>query len=921
MTAAMLRQAAAPASSAAHGIARDGVRQPERSPSQGGLPRQERAPSQQRWLALELATDVALCGGKAVNLGRLARAGLAVPAGVVITVPALTDFLRASGLDAQIQTLEAQAGATFDDAQALERSVRRLFSQAPVSDETRALLVQVRSALNSPAPVVVRSSAVGEDACESSYAGLLDSVLEVDPVTGLEAALKRVWASRWSARAAAYARTRARELGGVAVIVQRQVDARFAGVLFTRSPAPAREHQMLCEYCVGVADRLVAGAIDPDRLHIDRASFECERDDTRAPQIEQPTHAQIEALARVALAAERLFAAPQDIEWALDRAGTPWLVQSRAITAAYSQPTRRRTVWSNANVNENFPAPITPLLYSLVAPGYSAYFANLGRAFGIARRRLDAMAADLGAIVGVHAGRLYYNLTAIHSVLRQAPCGERLVAWFDDFTGASMPQAASAARSAGFVRGLRDAFELAWIGVKTAWQYATIGRRIARFEHRIDTFAERSAPQRLASLDAMALRDLLRAFMRIRLRQWTDAALCDAAAMVCYGALKAAVARIESPARPTSLHNDLLKGLTGLKSAEPVNALWELAHTLRSDAHLSALFAGEPTQRILERIETDPGCTRFRQQFHDYLREWGFRCSGELMLTTPSFQECPQALLEIIRSYAREPDASPRARLAQQRAQRAAATRRVLAQASRQRYLRWLAWPNHASALAALLFATHAAIALRERARLKQALLYNRLRRIALTIGERLAGAGVLADRDDVFFLTVPELDELLSGGAMFHAETARLTALRREAHARFAAVSPPDSFVAPEGHYPSFSAQATAQSTSARLHGESVCGGVATGRARVLTEVSQTRELTSGDILVTRQTDPGWAPAFVHIGALVLERGGMLSHGAILAREYGIPTIVGIAAATVRIADGARVRVDADQGDVDILA
>jgi len=882
---------------------------------------------QERWLPLERAAEAAVCGGKAVNLGRLVNAGFSVPEAVVITVPALHDFLQATGLDEEVARLEKQAGESFDGLQALEQSVRSLFAQRALPSATRELLGCVRAALRFSGPIAVRSSAVGEDAGEASYAGLLDSVLDVDPATGLQAALLQVWASRWSARAAAYAHTHGKALGGIAVIVQRQLDARYAGVLFTRSPDGKRADEMLCEYCTGLAERLVAGAIVPARLRIDRASFEYVRDDA-LPGAEQPSREQIEALAAAALAAEWIFGAPQDIEWAFDRAGRLWLVQSRPITVEVprpvqveaSRPGRRRIVWSNANVNENFPAPISPLLYSVVAPGYSAYFTHLGRAFGIARGRLDAMAADLRAIVGVHAARLYYSLTAIHSVLRQVPLGERLVAWFDDFTGASAPQ--SGARGEGFVRSLRDGFELAWIGARTAWQYAGIGRRIARFEQRVDAFSARSAPQLLESLDFAGLRDLLRGFMQIRLERWTDAALCDAAAMVCYGALKAAVAHAVPERDPASLHNDLLKGLTGLKSAEPVNALWALAHAVRNDVDLSTLFAAEPAARIVECIETDSRYAGFRQQFRDYLEHWGFRCSGELMLTVPSFQERPEALLEIVRSYARESDASPQSRLSRQRIERAAATRRLLAQASRRRYWRWLPWPNRATVVPPLIAATHAAIALRERARLKQALLYNRLRRLALEIGTRLTRVGTLADRDDVFFLTVSELDELMSGCAMFPGETARLVALRRAAHARFDALSPPDTFVAEEGQYPSFAgAHATAAEASARLHGTSVCGGVATGRARVLTEVSQTRELTAGDILITRQTDPGWAPAFVHIGALVLERGGMLSHGAILAREYGIPTIVGIAGATGCIADGASVRVDADHGDVHVLA
>jgi len=158
----------------------------------------------------------------------------------------------------------------------------------------------------------------------------------------------------------------------------------------------------------------------------------------------------------------------------------------------------------------------------------------------------------------------------------------------------------------------------------------------------------------------------------------------------------------------------------------------------------------------------------------------------------------------------------------------------------------------------------------------------------------------------------------------MYPAETAALVKLRREAHARFERQTPPDTLLTAPGDY-----RVLRQSTSdplqadcaSSLRGTSVCGGIARGRARVLTQVAESHTLRPGDILITRQTDPGWAPVFGAIGGLVLERGGMLSHGAILAREYGIPTVVGIAGAVERIKTGAVVEVDGDCGDVRLLA
>lgn len=870
------------------------------------------------WRTLEEADAADGCGGKAVNLGRMRSAGLPVPEGVVVDAQVLRTFLAHTGLDARIDGL--RAGEPGTDAAALgriEAQVRAWFDAEPWPTVLEPLLARLDAMVAAGGPWAVRSSAAGEDAARASCAGLMDSVLGVTAGAPLERALRQVWASRWSARALAYERDSRQTLGGMAVVVQRQIEPVLAGVIFTRSPEPGRAHEMLCEYCVGLADRLVAGEIDPSRLRI-------ARDSVKATSVEAvgampvPDAAAVEALAHAALSAERLFGAPQDIEFALDASGKPWLVQSRPITCPTTGRPGRRILWSNANVNENFPEPISPLLYSVVAPGYSAYFANLGRAFGLAPSRLARMEHDLAAIVGVHAGRLYYNLTAIHAVLAQAPFGDRLCAWFDTFTGAADPAGKSARRPAGFVRGMRDAAELAWIAVRTTWQYLFIERRVRRFEATVDRYAEASRPDCLAALDPVALRDLLRGFMDIRLRRWTDASLADAAAMVCYGLLESLVGRVAGEGQAAGAHNDLLKGLSGLKSAEPVEALWALAQCVRDDPALRAAFDEHEGEALLRHLREAPDCGAFLARFERYLDHWGFRCSGELMLTVPSFQERPAALLDIVRGCASQAERAPEARLARQREAREAATLALLAAARRKPLLAGLPWPSLAPVLRRVLVATQASIGLRERARLKQALLYARLRRVALEIGTRLEARGILAARDDVFFLAVHELDEWLSGRAMFPESVRALVELRRTAHARFADQAPADVLEAPEGVYPQVQGETVpAGPAEGCLRGTSVCGGVATGPARVLSDVAQTAAIAPGDILVTRQTDPGWAPAFVVIGGLVLERGGMLSHGAILAREYGIPTVVGVAGATQCIEPGSTVRVDGDRGEV----
>jgi pyruvate,water dikinase len=251
-------------------------------------------------------------------------------------------------------------------------------------------------------------------------------------------------------------------------------------------------------------------------------------------------------------------------------------------------------------------------------------------------------------------------------------------------------------------------------------------------------------------------------------------------------------------------------------------------------------------------------------------------------------------------------------------------TQRLRKTLGRRRLVKWLPFISAWRGVSILLGWTQKSILLRERARLKQALLYSRLRRIALAIGARLAEAGRLERADGVFYLTAGEIDALLSGTAMFPDHVGELVALRRRAHKALSAMTPPDTMTLGAGEYfrPGLSRDdgRSSPADGGELRGTGVCGGTAEARAAVLDDITDAHRLANGDVLVTKQTDPGWGPVFPLISGLVIERGGMLSHGAIIAREFGIPSVVGVHEATSRIAHGARVVVDGDRGLVRIV-
>ena len=839
---------------------------------------------------LAAAADVARCGGKAVNLARLMRSGAPVPDGVVLTNGAIDRH------EVDAEDIWSQIG----------------FSTA-----------------------IVRSSASGEDSADASFAGQLDSIPDVTTPDALRDAIARVWASQHSDRVLSYQTARGITLAGMGIIIQRQVQASLSGVLFTVSPNHPDE--MLLEYCGGMGDALVSGAVNPGRVSIRRPGHGrpagtglyswttlASPDDPAPAEAFLLNDVQIAKLTRLALDIERTFGAPQDIEWTIGRDGQLWIVQSRPITSQpkTGQSSGPKVQWSNANVNENFPQPISPLLYSVARLGYYHYFRNLGLAFGVSRDRLALMEPALRQIIGVHGARMYYNLTSIHSVLRSVPFGDMLAGSFNQFVGAED----TAAPRVGPAYRLKQAMELVAIAAHTTWQYLFLTRRVERFEATVDAYAANSHPDRLRDKSLPALLADFRGFMDIRCNRWNNAALADAGAMVCYGLLQRLLARAFPDRDQQQLHNSLLKALPNLVSGIPALKLWDLSRMVRADEDLRALFDRGSAADVLDEVRANPQFHSFGDALGRFLENWGFRCSAELMLTVPSFQEDAAPLIDLLKAYVAMEGESPADILARQERERLRETREVLAALRCRPVSAFLPFLRQSLLVGTVLRWTQRSIQLRERARLKQALLYSRLRRVALGMGDHLVAAGRIVRPDDIFFLTAEEVELLASGGAMFPHHVQALIVLRREAHTALGASAPPDSIELGVGEYlPARSPEAptwdpgdvTLGDGAEHLRGVGACGGSATARAAILLDVTESSKLSAGDVLVTKQTDPGWGPIFPLISGLVIERGGMLSHGAIIAREFGIPSVVGVKDATRLIAHGSSITVDGDRGIV----
>jgi len=897
-------------------------------------------------------TDATEHGEKACRLAEMQRRGYPVPEGVVIGGSFFIETLQNNAIQNYIDS--KVIGLVIEDLTGIadaSRDIESRILKIEFPDSFREHLTEMASPILEHGPVAVRSSACGEDSDDAAFAGQLDTFLGIDTLSDLRSAVLRCWASYWSHRALSYQLARKAKLTSMGVIIQQQVDARFSGVLFTRNVQASAANQLVLEYCHGLGEQLVSGEITPVSLVIDPAGNTLHEtninpSDTgpqeKSSPIDSSVHAQrenspearstkasarlpsslIQQLAQKGRELETQFDHPQDIEWSVDHANALRILQSRPITTI-AKP-KRCVVWSNANVNENFPDPICPLLYSIASCGYYHYFRNMALVFGVAQARIESMEYPLRNIIGTHAGRMYYNLSNIHAVLRAVPFGEFLAESFNQFVGSistaknhDSPSWKSLSR--GKISELRETILIAR---KAAKRFRNLDRGLSQFEVTIDHFAEDSEPEQLSRLDTQDLLALWRRFISIR-SNWTDAAMADAASMIYYRLTGSFLAQEFTSDDDRAMVNRLLSGLCDIVSGLPTEKLWNLSRSIRKNEALTEAFAKEPPEQLWRRIQSDDSLQDIAAELRDFLDNWGFRCSGELMLTTACYQESPATLLPVLASYVQLEGPSPREHLETQQKLREETTQRILKELQPRWATRFLPYPRKKHIASWLLHSTQRSVACRERARLKQALLYSRIRRIALAIGTKLTQQNHLNHADDIFFLTYQETEELLAGSSMLPDSLGNLAELRRSELEALGKFTPADRLEIPAGQYwhPTDAAPPDRHEDTKWNEGIGVSGGRIVGRAVVLTSPDQFAKVAKGDILVTRQTDPGWGPILFLVRGLVMERGGMLSHGAILAREYGIPTAVAIHEATKRIKTGDTIEVDGDRGRVEIIS
>jgi rifampicin phosphotransferase len=829
------------------------------------------------------ASDGSIAGGKGANLGGLIAAGFPVPDGFVLTTEAYVHAANAARIDPG----EPEVAA------------RRLRSTGvPKAIAARAL--EGYRTLGAGA-VAVRSSATAEDQPGASFAGQQDTFLGVTGDEALLDAIRRCWASLWNERAVAYRRDQGiddREVK-LAVVVQRMVKAIAAGVLFTADPVIGRRGRAVIDAALGLGEAVVSGAVDPDHYVADPVTGEIAERTLRG---DEPVldDAQVRELAATGLRIERHFGSPQDIEFAFDGDRRLWIVQSRPITTLYplpDEPVREAAgprVYFSASVAQGYFEPITPMgqepfrrMGEMLAGSFVRGRRNNGPVHSPIVSVGERLFVDITPALRDPVGReIVERLTAVAE--SRSSVVIRKLALDPRFGPRSGSRVGSARRIVPLaVRSRVPIFALRILRSPDATR-ARYVREIERVTH-MDLSPNATSAERLDAFEK-----LIRSMPRFVMPRLLGLVV---AGMLSY---VAASRLLGDRATPQELQT-LTLGLPHNPTTEMDLALWALATEIRTDPASRKALLERPAAELAAAYRDGALPRPLQDRLAAFLARYGFRSIGEIDLGVPRWSEDPAHLLGAIGNYLQLGDGAVAPDEQFERGTREAealvATLLGRVRGPRRRVLRF--------------FLRRARTLLGSRELPKYTLirrLFTPMRELLKPVGEELAAAGRFESPDDIYFVTVDEVRQALAG-----ADLSEIVAARRTTHARELARRHVPRVLLSDG---TDAEVALVDVPDGALRGSSASPGVVTATARVILSPQGAR-LKPGEILVAPSTDPGWTPLFLTAGGLVMEMGGMMSHGAVVAREYGIPAVVGVAGATERIATGEEITVDGSAGVV----
>lgn len=874
-------------------------------------------------------------GGKGANLYFLSRAGLNVPDWYVLGKHLFQSFKKSTGVDQKIQQLLE----SVTNPKELSKNVHQLITSTPLPSELESFFTHHYKLFNRPL-IAVRSSAIDEDSALHSFAGQLSSYLYITTLEDYLTAIKECWASAYSERGLVYRQQNKLNTEDiqVAVVVQEMIDPDKSGVAFSCDPITGDPEKIILNSVYGVGEGLVSGLLDADTYKLEKESakvleqdlVEKKRKLTRDPKggclevdveeslqnVSSLSDQEISELAEVVNKIEALYHFPQDIEWAIYQ-GKVYLLQARPVTTEVRARLGTLFIWDNSNIVESYGGLTMPLTFGFARYVYHQVYLQFCEILMVPWKHIRQMDFFLQNMLGLFYGRVYYNLLNWYKLTSILPGYKYNRSFMETMMGtneALQDEIAERVKPPSFQNDLGSRFRRVLTGFKFFYFHLNIQHIVDRFLEEFHPIYNKFRRLDYSKMEASEIYGHYQKLEREMLWKWHAPIINDFLCMVHYGIFKKLTEKWLAHLGD-AFHNDLMAGNGNLESAEPTKRLIVLASEIEKNPELKTLIMTTDNQDCLESLKQSAH-QDFFHKIEDYIDRFGFRCMSEMKLEQKDLHQDPSLLFIFLKNLLNSGQTDLEKYEVREKEIRQNAEK-LLDQNLKGIKRTLYSWSLH-----------HArkAVMNRENTRFCRTRIYGVVRAMFYGIGKDYTAKNIIDCPEDLFYLSLEELKGSMEGYNTIQ-DLRKVIEVRRAEYARYGEGDEPAPRFYTRGpnywnnvHFPQEEVVIDeSELKENQLKGLGCCPGMVEGTVKVI--MGPDDDLTlNGEILVTHRTDPGWIPFYPSASGLLVERGGLLSHSAIVAREMGLPTIVSIKGLTKKLKTGMKVRFDGESGLIEIL-
>ncbi len=867
-------------------------------------------------------------GGKCYNLIKLKKFGFKVPEFVGISACELIN-------NDVIELIKTSLNCLDCPVDKIEK-----FREKVIVTETSKRIIEKyykKISKNSKYKVAIRSSAKFEDGINQSFAGAMDTILNVKSSEEAVKSVVQCLGSVFNERIITYRKKNDLPVFGgfPSIIIQRMVDAEASGVMFTKDIINKKKNQIYISAVLGLGEGLVSGLLDADSFVINKLNGEIieqnivskkemliggENGTVRVkspPEQAETTSLSnhiLKKLYKNGLNIEKKFGVCSDIEFAVAD-NKLYILQTRPITTDISKNNIR--VWDNSNIVESYSGVTTPLTYTFIRKAYSGVYSLFCGLLGVDKQALTDDPDLFNNMLGLIEGRVYYNLINWYKIVSYLPGYKYNKAFMEQMMGVSTVSDLVDTDSApGFFRKYFVYLpQTAVVGFKMLYILLTLDKRIEKFFKNFYRNYNRYKSINLKEIQTMGLFDLLGDLEKNVLNIWKEPILNDLKCMIFYGLLKSLTVKWGIDPGGV-IHNDLLVGEGDIKSKKVVTELLNIAEVIRNDKVMNGLFESNTPEDIYAKIMDNEEYSKLKKMIVSYLDEYGVRSIEEMKLESVPVKDNPAFCISILKNFVMTITKSGSQSNENELNIRKEAEKVVK---EKLRFKRFLVVFSKGSIYRFVLKRTREGVRDRENQRFCRTEIYSIVRDVFLEIGRRWAESEAIDSQRDIFYLEWSEIEDFVKGRSTTP-DLKSLIGIRKKLYGEFNKTNPDDR-IETEGEPYIFLKNYKYGKTlnSGVMKGTPCSPGVVRGRVRVVEKPDMNLSL-NGEILVARQTDPGWVVLFPSISGLIVERGSPLSHSAIVAREMGIPAIVGVKGVSTCLKDGNEVMLDGNRGIVELI-